>query len=103
MSDGFSIEVEALRHGAKRFLGAAIDDLLAAKLAFDAVKGHDHAFEGGDDLFAEIQIRWEEMRHYFDRVFTDNIENLTLSREALLEIADRYERADDESARSLRT
>jgi hypothetical protein len=49
-----------------------------------------------------VRNRWEEMRHYFDRVFDDNIGNLTLAKEALLEIASRYEEIDNESARAVK-
>jgi hypothetical protein len=74
MSDGFGVHVDSLRLGANRFLGAAIDDLSAARMEFRSTKVHDHAFAGGDDLFAEVRNRWEEMRYYFERVFGDNIE-----------------------------
>jgi hypothetical protein len=98
----FEVDVENLRRGANRYLGAAIDDMSTAKAEFDKARGHVYAFEGGDDLFSEVRTRWEEMQHYFDRVFDDNIENLTLAQEALLEIASRYEEADNASAESLR-
>jgi hypothetical protein len=101
MADGgFEVEVEDLRTAAKSFLGAAIDDLATSKSELDSTKDHDYSFDGGANLFAEVRERWEEMRHYFDRVFDDNIENLVLAQGALLEIANRYEEMDNASARA---
>lgn len=90
----FEVEIESLRKAANDNIGGTVRDLELARANVRSTEDNDYAFSGGDGLFETSGNRWDEARHYLDRVFVDNIENLTLSRSALLEIADRYEEAD---------
>lgn len=104
MTDGFEADIAALRSGAKELLGASIDDLSRATGQVRRTGAYDDAFQHidhGGGLFTDIGDRWTVVRDYLVRVFEDNTENLRLAQQALLEIADRYEEADQRSTAAM--
>ncbi|WP_020670818.1 hypothetical protein [Amycolatopsis nigrescens] len=94
MADGYTVQAEKLNNAAKTHLGGLVQDLELARRKIESTAQHDVAFTAGDELFASTKPRWEEARHYLNRVFLDNIENLTLAAEALHEVAERYVEAE---------
>lgn len=104
MVDDFAADVDELRFGAKTHLGNAIDTLEQTTSVVNATVATDRAFGnlgGGDSVFAGILPPWEDARHNLLRVIEDNTENLRLSQDALIEVADRYEEADRNAAASM--
>jgi hypothetical protein len=104
MVDDFSADVDELRSGAKTHLGDAINTLLQTSSVIRGTVANDSAFdnlEGGDGVFSGILLPWAYTRDNLLRVIADNTENLRLSQAALLEIADRYERTDQNAAASM--
>jgi hypothetical protein len=104
VTDRFEADVAALRSGAKELLGATIDDLSHATGHVRRTGACDDAFEHidhGGGLFTGVGGQWTVVRDYLLRVFEDNTENLRLAQEALLEVADRYEEADQGSAAAM--
>jgi hypothetical protein len=100
MADGYAVDAERLNTAAKTHLIGLAQELEAAKFKVGSTASHELAFSGGENpgkLFENLQPRWEEVLHYFDRVFADNIENLTLSAQALHEVAERY-KANEQAA-----
>ena len=106
MADGYAVDADRLDTAAKTHLLGMAHDLDAAKRKVGSTAGHEQAFTGGENpgtLFAPLQSKWDETLHYFERVFSDNIENLTLSAQALHEVAERYKANEQAAMKGMRS
>lgn len=101
MGDGFSVDPDKLRDEATKRLNTLIDDVNAAREKVRAASQYK-PFDGGGDVFTGIESYWQDTLYYLNRVLEDNARNLELDRDALREIADRYEGIESASAEEVR-
>jgi hypothetical protein len=99
--DHFEVNVDELRTNANTHLGASIQYLQDTVSHVRRTEDDDGAFEGGDGLFSEIAGAWGNTRLTINEVLDHNIETLELDKEALVEVADRYDAVDLNSATAL--
>ncbi|GAA2821376.1 hypothetical protein [Saccharopolyspora taberi] len=98
---GFATDTDQLRKGAKTYLGNLIEDLEAAQRVLQEAGNFTDAFRGQGSLFNGITGFWDDTHHYVLRVLADNTENIRLSQQALVEIADRYDQDDQSGAEGM--